>query len=140
MNSASTVLALVELCDQLERSFDVSLPDEVFLTAATPRQWLEAIDRARGEESLRHDDVRPGDGAPTPPQSLSVRAVTLSRRIVAGLRSARESRAPRSSHAASTRLDVLCPLTRGPCSSVRHRDLVALGAPDDVGDAQTPRA
>ena len=94
-------LALVELCDQLERSFDVSLPDEVFLTAATPRQWLEAIDRARGEESVRHDDVRPGDGAPTPPQSLSARAVTLSRRIVAGLRSARESRAPRSSHAAS---------------------------------------
>jgi len=28
--------------------------------------------------------------------------VTLSRRIVAGLRSARESRTPRSSHAAST--------------------------------------
>jgi len=42
-------LALVELCDQLERSFDVSLPDEVFLTAATPRQWLEAIDRARAK-------------------------------------------------------------------------------------------
>ena len=35
-------LALVELCDQFERTFDVSLPDEVFLMATTPQQWLEA--------------------------------------------------------------------------------------------------
>ena len=42
-------LALVELCDQLERTFDVSLPDEVFLTASTPQQWLACIHR-RGSE------------------------------------------------------------------------------------------
>jgi acyl carrier protein len=47
-------LALVELCDQLERTFDVSLPDEVFLIATTPQQWLEAVERARGD-STAHD-------------------------------------------------------------------------------------
>jgi acyl carrier protein len=41
-------LALVELCDLLERSFDVNLPDEVFLTATTPRQWLASIRKAKG--------------------------------------------------------------------------------------------
>jgi len=48
-------LALVELCDQFERTFDVSLPDEVFLTATTPQQWLEAIQRARDGDSVRND-------------------------------------------------------------------------------------
>jgi acyl carrier protein len=43
-------LALVELCDLLERSFDVTLPDEVFLTATTPRQWLTSIQRAKGND------------------------------------------------------------------------------------------
>jgi acyl carrier protein len=41
-------LALVELCDQFERTFGVTLPDEVFLTAATPDEWLAAITAARG--------------------------------------------------------------------------------------------
>jgi len=40
-------LALVELCDLLERAFDVSIDDEVFLTATTPRDWLAAVRRAR---------------------------------------------------------------------------------------------
>src|ERR1700735_2746908 len=58
-------LALVELCDLLERSFDVSLPDEVFLTAATPRDWLASIQKAKGVDgpgasspSESHDDDR----------------------------------------------------------------------------------
>lgn len=42
-------LALVELCDLFERSFDVTLPDEVFLTARTPLDWLAAIRVARGD-------------------------------------------------------------------------------------------
>ena len=50
-------LALVELCDQLERTFDVSLPDEVFLTATTPQQWLDAVNRARGVESSAGEGV-----------------------------------------------------------------------------------
>jgi acyl carrier protein len=45
-------LALVELCDLLERSFDVTLPDEVFLTATTPRQWLASIRNAKGTADL----------------------------------------------------------------------------------------
>src|ERR1700691_673569 len=48
-------LALVELCDQLERTFDVSLPDEVFLIATTPQQWLDAIEQARGGDSTVRD-------------------------------------------------------------------------------------
>lgn len=40
-------LALVELCDLLERAFDVTIDDEVFLTATTPRDWLAAVRRAR---------------------------------------------------------------------------------------------
>ncbi len=40
-------LALVELCDLLEGAFDVALPDEVFLTASTPRDWLDSIHHAQ---------------------------------------------------------------------------------------------
>jgi acyl carrier protein len=43
-------LALVELCDLLERSFDVILPDEVFFLATTPRQWLASIRKAKGTD------------------------------------------------------------------------------------------
>lgn len=67
-------LALVELCDLLERSFAVNLPDEVFLTATTPREWLASIRKAKGTDDqsvtspyeLRdgHEGVR--IGAPTP--------------------------------------------------------------------------
>ena len=46
-------LALVELLDQLEQSFNVELSDDVFTTARTPRDWLEALRRARGDESPR---------------------------------------------------------------------------------------
>jgi acyl carrier protein len=42
-------LAQVELCDLLERSFDVTLPDEVFLTATTPVDWLTCVRTARGD-------------------------------------------------------------------------------------------
>jgi 1-acyl-sn-glycerol-3-phosphate acyltransferase len=41
-------LALVELCDRLEGTFEVTLPDDVFLTATTPRDWLTSIGAARG--------------------------------------------------------------------------------------------
>jgi acyl carrier protein len=43
-------LALVELCDLLEGAFDVALPDEVFLTARTPRDWLGSVRSARTTE------------------------------------------------------------------------------------------
>jgi acyl carrier protein len=56
-------LALVELCDQFERTFDVSLPDEVFLLATTPQQWLDAIVAARSGESV------PGQDRPTSEES-----------------------------------------------------------------------
>jgi acyl carrier protein len=67
-------LALVELCDLLERSFDVNLPDEVFLTATTPRDWLTSIQRARGVDGPSvSSPFEPRDGdtgnrheAPTP--------------------------------------------------------------------------
>ena len=67
-------LALVELCDLLERSFDVTLPDEVFLSAATPRQWLASIQRARGDVGpsvsspfeLRDREAGVPLGAPSP--------------------------------------------------------------------------
>ena len=70
-------LALVELCDQFERTFDVSLPDEVFLMATTPQQWLEAIQRARGGDSVRSD--APGAHSPRPatPSSLASNAKRL---------------------------------------------------------------
>jgi acyl carrier protein len=57
-------LALVELADQFERTFDVSLPDEVFLLASTPQQWLDAIVTARRGESAPGDDGSTDD-APT---------------------------------------------------------------------------
>lgn len=67
-------LALVELCDLLERSFDVTLPDEVFLTATTPRGWLASIRKAKGIEGPsvsspfepRADDQGVHLGAPSP--------------------------------------------------------------------------
>ena len=70
-------LALVELCDQFERTLDVSLPDEVFLMATTPQQWLEAIQRARGGDSVRSD--APGAHSPRPatPSGLASNAKRL---------------------------------------------------------------
>ena len=42
-------LALIELFDELELEFDVTLSQEIFLTATTPRHWLDAVRAARGE-------------------------------------------------------------------------------------------
>jgi acyl carrier protein len=82
-------LALVELCDQLERTFDVSLPDEVFLTATTPQHWLESVTAARGGAApLR--GVEPSD-APPPPSPFA-RLLERSQRLRsmgAGRRNAR---------------------------------------------------
>jgi 1-acyl-sn-glycerol-3-phosphate acyltransferase len=64
-------LALVELCDQFERTFDVSLPDEVFLMATTPQQWLEAIQRARGGNPVRSDDQEAHSSRPSTPSNLA---------------------------------------------------------------------
>ncbi len=41
-------LAIVELHDRLEQAFDITLPDDVLATAATPGDWLEAIVKAKG--------------------------------------------------------------------------------------------
>jgi acyl carrier protein len=68
-------LALVELCEQLERTFDVSLPDEVFLIATTPQQWLDAVERARDGDSIvsdvRHTSDSPRQASPSPVSRLS---------------------------------------------------------------------
>ncbi|MGD0852222.1 MAG: 1-acyl-sn-glycerol-3-phosphate acyltransferase [Acidimicrobiales bacterium] len=85
-------LALVELCDQFERTFDVTLPDEVFLQATTPQQWLDAVVAARGGEATpRHSDQV--DEVPTIDSvSVSDRLHSLSRRLVSAARSARDGR------------------------------------------------
>src|SRR5271170_6430285 len=67
-------LALVELCDLFERTFEVNLPDEVFLTATTPRAWLASIRKAKGIDGppvgapFERPDERQAVrlGAPTP--------------------------------------------------------------------------
>ena len=74
-------LALVELCDQLERTFEVSLPDEVFLTATTPQHWLEAVTGARGgAPSVRDVDASSG-ASPQGPTSTSERFIAISKRM-----------------------------------------------------------
>ncbi len=86
-------LALVELCDQLERTFEVSLPDEVFLTATTPQHWLEAVTVARGGASSVRDVDASSDASPA-----SERFFAISKRLwslVAG-RVARDARAGRA--------------------------------------------
>ncbi|MEO9181674.1 MAG: 1-acyl-sn-glycerol-3-phosphate acyltransferase [Acidimicrobiales bacterium] len=52
-------LSTVELCDQLETQFDVSLPDEVFLTNETPGDWLRSIRFAKGELSTTDESIAP---------------------------------------------------------------------------------
>ncbi len=66
-------LALVELCDQLERTFEVSLPDEVFLVATTPRQWLDAVEQARGGDSnaVNEQQSSPRRTLPSPDSKLA---------------------------------------------------------------------
>ena len=90
-------LALVELCDQLERTFEVSLPDEVFLTATTPQHWLEAVTGARGgAPSVRDVDASSG-ASPQGLTSTSERFIAISKRMwsmVTG-RASRDARAGR---------------------------------------------
>lgn len=93
-------LALVELCDQLERTFNVSLPDEVFLTAATPHDWLIAIARARsGDPSTQDDDVE--SDVTAPPSSSVGRFVSVAKRAVVLVRSMRNARGARGEDLAS---------------------------------------
>ena len=74
-------LALVELCDQLERTFEVSLPDEVFLTATTPQHWLEAVTRARGGASSVLDVDASSGASPQGLTSTSERFIAISKRM-----------------------------------------------------------
>jgi acyl carrier protein len=86
-------LALVELCDQLERTFNVSLPDEVFLVAQTPEQWLDAVVGARDGESFVHGVDESKEA--TASTSLSARVIAGSERLMSML-------AERRSHRKST--------------------------------------
>jgi 1-acyl-sn-glycerol-3-phosphate acyltransferase len=85
-------LALVELCDQFERTFDVTLPDEVFLRASTPQQWLEAVVKARSGESHDNDDDDSEDAARPADQSASARLRMVSKRVIGIARGAQEKR------------------------------------------------
>jgi acyl carrier protein len=84
-------LALVELCDQFERTFDVNLPDEVFLQATTPQQWLDAITVARSGASS-HDDGESSDDAPKgAPPTAQDRLTAITRHVRSVLRAALDS-------------------------------------------------
>jgi acyl carrier protein len=96
-------LALVELCDQLERTFGVSLPDEVFLTASTPQQWLDAVVTARAASSAPRDTHRIEEPAIQVPQSVSARSLAVSKRVQSLLRAARRASRPRAGEGASPR-------------------------------------
>jgi acyl carrier protein len=93
-------LALVELCDQLERTFGVNLPDEVFLSAATPQDWLEAVNTARGTVT---GPYVPRSEVPTSDSSAIDRASVIAKRVVDFARvqwrkrAAREGTAPSNS-------------------------------------------
>ena len=84
-------LALVELCDLFERSFDVNLPDEVFLIATTPREWLASIRKAKGTDAQSvssPNELRGGH------EGLRIGAPTcgLFRRLTQGVRRHRRPR------------------------------------------------
>jgi acyl carrier protein len=72
-------LALVELCDQLERTFGVSLPDEVFLIAVTPDDWLAAVNVARGAATGTYV---PRSDVPTMRSSAGARVSVVAKRLV----------------------------------------------------------
>ncbi len=74
-------LALVELCDQFERTFDVSLPDEVFLLASTPQQWLDAIVAARGGEAVTDRDEPTEDGTTHARPTTNARLTKVSEKL-----------------------------------------------------------
>jgi acyl carrier protein len=92
-------LALVELCDQLERTFGVNLPDEVFLIAATPQDWLAAVNAARG--TVTGADERRSD-VPTTAPSASDRVASSAQRLVTIARAQWRKRSTRGSGAASS--------------------------------------
>jgi 1-acyl-sn-glycerol-3-phosphate acyltransferase len=94
-------LALVELCDQFERTFAVSLPDEVFLTAATPQQWLDAITEARSGASARDHVEESDEVTPHVAPSATDRLTVLWRRLRKAVRAARDSHGTRDGQAAS---------------------------------------
>lgn len=104
-------LALVELCDQLERTFDVSLPDEVFLAATTPQQWLEAIEQARGGASVPRGGSATAD-SPRPDSRLARARLTAAAKRVRVLvaNSRRHEDYSGSSATASVRSSILYPL------------------------------
>jgi acyl carrier protein len=99
-------LALVELCDQLERTFGVSLPDEVFLTASTPQQWLDAVVTARAASSGPRDADRIEEPAIQVPQSVSARSHAVSMWFQSLLRDARPASRTRVDEGASARSPV----------------------------------
>jgi acyl carrier protein len=74
-------LALVELCDQLERTFDVTLPDEVFLTATTPQDWYESVLRARGGSTSTEEHVEDATDAPSVNPSVGERLNDLGQKL-----------------------------------------------------------
>jgi acyl carrier protein len=92
-------LALVELCDQLERTFGVNLPDEVFLSAATPEDWLAAVNTARGTVTGTY---APRADVPTTDSSAGERVSVLSKRLVTVARAQWRKRASRERTAPSS--------------------------------------
>ena len=82
-------LALVELCDQLERTFSVSLPDEVFLSASTPHQWLGAVVGARDGSSASRAARRAEEPTNQVPHSRRARSLAASKPVRSFWRAAR---------------------------------------------------
>jgi 1-acyl-sn-glycerol-3-phosphate acyltransferase len=97
---------LVELCDQLERTFDVSIPDEVFLTASTPQQWLDAVVTARAASLAPRDTNRIDGPATQVSHSLSARSPAASKRVRSLLNVAQRTRSTRAGPGASPRSPV----------------------------------
>ncbi|HLI15332.1 MAG TPA: AMP-binding protein [Acidimicrobiales bacterium] len=68
VEAALDSLALVELAGRLEQAFDVRLPEQVLASAATPRDWLQAVLEARGTRAA--PQLAPADeraAGPEPP-------------------------------------------------------------------------
>jgi acyl carrier protein len=92
-------LALVELCDQLERTFGVNLPDEVFLIAATPHDWLTAINKARGTVTGTYV---PRSERPSSDHDVGARVSAVSARVTRFARDQWRKRATRDATTASS--------------------------------------
>ncbi len=92
-------LALVEVCDQFERTFGVTLPDEVFLSAVTPADWLAAIDAARGSVSGAYVPRSP---APAKDRAAAALMSHVARRVVESARDLWRRRSTRSAPSAAS--------------------------------------